>query len=1045
MHSSRTQDYFNIAKRLLSSQELTTGPQIVRNIDVDIDKTHDLSLSELSATCFEITKFSLSGNKMTDCLLLFREQPTKEVINAITPLKDRLTSDGRLVCVVPDKPISGLDASNRMEFWSSRSLFERLIEIPSDFITRVLDIADLEQTDKFPISYQDRMAKVHIESGRHPERQVQPLDQYFEKWLSSHGVVSPILLLGERGSGKSWQLAHFAQRAASLNSIDPWKYGPAFFIKLSVLVDMVEQASSATPVLLQYLKQYYSIVSTPLLGTSVIGSLIGIGHTVICVDGFDEMDLMPSDSQVRSRLTELLLILSKKCRFVMSCRQGHFSSLTSLISMKAWGDANIGETFQVLELLPFDENRIKAYVGSAKTGHEKELKHLVGLYRGGVTSKWMQAALRRCAQHPGLLAQLVEDITHGVEEPLHLIENAILGTFVYFNVRKGRTQDEFLSTDGEWKPLDENTRIEIIGAIAWYMAERNIRTLDLAKLPPRLKLLYGVTEDRIVRDLRSQSVFDLADAGDEQLLGNEYASPVSDDERVDSNSSSETEFTLSELELMVPKPKPSLVTFTLRLDQVKRTSGFEKSVAGSYFLANHISRSMTSLSPLGELPPEVKFRYLGRVALDSLQSEMLGEMMKTVDGGLKALGCQAWDFIRSLAAKGSYRLYSPWYRHLVKNLENTGCLSPRAAAMCEPWTPEIRRVTTSPNLARDYSMVVVPPVDFAPDAAPFLMGVHEVTNLQYSCFVFGDTVMGNTDCTIKGSEWSVTRVTKAGGGHRANLSANQKLTNEYHLFFWLQTKKRKSDGGAVSEAGSEFEYRPPEDILLQPVTYISWFAAAAFCDWLSVGNNYKRCYEADLARALNGVQNDDSDFESRKGFRLPTRPEWKWSAMCGYDDVNSPWELHPYHIPRKDREKLSDVRHDSSLSKACGLYKSEQKVMRKILMGSGKQAREVLFDEANIFGVAGLIGNVREWCHDRSSRTEQRSREHLISGATGYLGKSTLNFDYEAELFPRNTNPDVGFRVACSLDATEVALLRDREAAIANLPEIPPDNDTSLS
>jgi hypothetical protein len=119
--------------------------------------------------------------------------------------------------------------------------------------------------------------------------------------------------------------------------------------------------------------------------------------------------------------------------------------------------------------------------------------------------------------------------------------------------------------------------------------------------------------------------------------------------------------------------------------------------------------------------------------------------------------------------------------------------------------------------------------------------------------------------------------------------------------------------------------------------------------------------------------------------------------------------------------------------------------MKAVFLGAGKQAREVLYDEPNDYGVSGLVGNVREWCHD-TANAEGAKAERFILGATGFLGENTFNFEYKTSLYLRNTNPDVGFRIARSLAPSDINVLRRREAEIAALgarPQVVPAENTN--
>lgn len=108
--------------------------------------------------------------------------------------------------------------------------------------------------------------------------------------------------------------------------------------------------------------------------------------------------------------------------------------------------------------------------------------------------------------------------------------------------------------------------------------------------------------------------------------------------------------------------------------------------------------------------------------------------------------------------------------------------------------------------------------------------------------------------------WGVQHVTRAGRG-RASDFARQ--TNEYHLYHWSEV---------------EGKYIPPADRVDHPVTYVSWFAAQAYCAWISTAN------QDSLARqAASG---------SFPPYRLPTAAEWLWVAQGGYTDVQYPWDVY---------------------------------------------------------------------------------------------------------------------------------------------------------
>lgn len=1056
----------NVVRRVLQADEVRFGPQRVQLLDDRVRRLHGEAAGSLlqSMSFFRVVTDSL-WSSVDDLMVVFAspETVTENRMDLVRRVAEELPNCKTITCVKSgDHEEDVSDDATRMPcevtWLAPDELFHKLFSLPESFAEQLRDSAGIQRPDEFLSVFQGRRAGVHIVAGREPQEHLVELADYFETWLGAHARSSPILLLGERGTGKSWQLLHFAQTAYALHRKAPWKYGPAFFVKLRDLVNTVEDSSGATPILSQYIFERHPDIQTAFGGAAMLGALLGIGHTVVCVDGFDEMDQLPNDSRVRARLTTLLLLLSKRTRFILSSRAGHFSSLSGLLHLQAWSGASVGSTFEVLELLPFDDQRKVQYIRDTGTPEPDSIADLLGLQRA-TNEDPLKRALSICAGHPGLLAHLKDEIGKGRTAPLELISEAILAILIEFNLRHSRTREKYrLQGSGpetsEWVDLSAPRRVELLSDLAWYMAERGLDAIDLEHLPPRLRLTYGIEDDALRRDLRSQTVLELVDSWESRSSSSDGPGTRTDGYDM-TEPSARVEGTGVKL-VAVPDvaqrqrvESESPVRFTLRDARGTGQGVGESSIAGAYFLSWYLADRLTETGPFGEMPTEVQLCALGRVRIGPTAGAMLRELLVARECPPRALGQAAWRLFRGLAGIGGFRVYNPWYRHLAANLARIGGLTKSETNMVDPWKEPVAAIVHPPRMLPDYEMVLVsaPPAVSGRGSRAFLLGVHEVTNKQYLDFVLApaDDV---SDSTVCGLDWSVGRMTVAGSGQRGSLSSNHLLSNEYHLFFWLPTGRRSSEESANAGNDDTVDgyYRPPPGILKHPVTYVSWYAAAALCDWLSFREgDLGRYYESEFAGAPDSPRKGAAgsvDLEDC-GYRLPSREEWRWAARGGHEDVQRPWEMFPYFLPRELREAEANGQAGRIVNVgAWKKYKSAQGVVRDVLLDSGKRASDVLYDELNDFGLSGLVGNVREWCEDHPSAEdvgEDSARDQrLILGATGYLGESTFDFEYQTPLYPRNTNPDVGFRVARSLTQSETDILRRRETEIAALAEGPP-------
>jgi formylglycine-generating enzyme required for sulfatase activity len=129
----------------------------------------------------------------------------------------------------------------------------------------------------------------------------------------------------------------------------------------------------------------------------------------------------------------------------------------------------------------------------------------------------------------------------------------------------------------------------------------------------------------------------------------------------------------------------------------------------------------------------------------------------------------------------------------------------------------------------------------------------------------------------------------------------------------------------IERSGATF--RAEEGYENHPMIAVSWYGAAAYCNWCSVREGRTPCYD---------MSTWECDFDA-DGYRLPTEAEWEKGARGSLDERTYPWGEDP---PNCNRSNNVGCYQETTPAGFCS-------------------------EGLSPYGLYDMSGNVSEWCNDR--------------------------------------------------------------------------------
>ncbi len=884
---------------------------------------------------------------------------------------------------------------------------------PDDFWDRLLSIK--EYMYEFDKMYDDEKLSEHfiyngmeqlieLENVRFdPNLKTGNAIEFLEEWINKPASKSNnILIIGERGSGKSWLIKQFVKEQNTRHSNNLWLNPPAIYINLKFYGKYILKAQGIRKSLAYYIYSEYGLKTVGEI--YFLSAAIQNGQIVLLLDGLDEISQEFSLNDVVRHYLTITNYISSESKVIITTRSSRFPSLNTLYNYFVKNKLPEFEKFKsnvkyirssfsqqyfpiydIYNLYKFDENNFKDLaIKNYKSDNllSKEIKiRIESISTKKEMDSFISKQLSELANIPACAQQIINFIKDDIHSDLLLFELSVLYPLIILNLESDRSILEYAvknktHEDIEKRLFDLTDRLEILEHIAWHLLETGNQYFNPIMIGYSFLNIPIEIFEILVNDMRTQTVFSFYEETDD---------------------------------------------LRFRLQSLK-----------NYFIARFLFTRLTNSKDEKERLNGI--RYFGKHNFNREENQAVGEFLKMFfkQGMVKSwkMHEEEFDIDNYLISSGDYIInidmeqfeedlkktintepvYSPWTKYLSDNLGSIfGNLEfSRKHKIINKWDNHLKMLEDEGVLVFD-----------GKEKLSFVIAKKEITNKEFKLFLNTEENLNTEDNWIpylipyEHANNSFLKVSfrKAKGNeiHPLEWKAIHKrvkhskhdndkhfiyFTNDYHLFHWV--------------SGEYEKYQ--ED---HPLVWVSAFVVAIYCNWkttkefikernIKTNEDFKKSEsEIDYYYEILLKNNELPILNSRNnvscGYRMPTPKEWSYAARARDSNDNEyPWDKLINSTDKKDQEK--------------------GRLLKRYLTEEHTDTRSVMCSLPNALSIYGMIGNVREWTYDNENE-DNKSLLGKIMGATGALGINTFSYNFEGNPLPLgNTNLDVGFRIAHSID-----------------------------
>ncbi|MGW1208395.1 NACHT domain-containing protein [Streptomyces sp. NPDC002499] len=307
------------------------------------------------------------------------------------------------------------------------------------------------------------------------------LENYVRSWIEDP-TKKHLSLLGEFGMGKSWFSLKFAWETAKI-----WREAKRLKLprpRLPLVIPLRDYAKRATveSMLSEFFFRKHSILPG---GYSVFLELNRMGRLLLIFDGFDEMAARVDRNAMVSNFWELAKVVVPGSKVLLSSRTEYFpeskeardllgariSASTSLVAVDA-------PTFEIVDLVPFDDEQVKMMLGHITTPDQASMimarSEVLDLMRRPVMSELVQDAL------PEISGGAIID----------------LARIYLYAVRRKMDRD----IEAERTFTSRADKVYFLCEVSWEMLQSGSLSMNYREFPDRIRSFFGA-EVESSRDL----------------------------------------------------------------------------------------------------------------------------------------------------------------------------------------------------------------------------------------------------------------------------------------------------------------------------------------------------------------------------------------------------------------------------------------------------------------------------------------------------------------------------------------------------------------